>query len=72
MPKGEAEPGQTTEFTALVMYGIGVWVVVGSMPVAVALAGTVAVLLHVREPLHELWARSARRTSRPTDQAQFI
>ena len=52
MPKGEAEPGQTTEFTALVMYGVGVWVVVGSMAVAVALAGTVAVLLHVREPLH--------------------
>src|SRR5215203_67410 len=55
--KGEAEPGQTTELAAVLMYGIGAWVVVGAMPVAVALGGTVAVLLHLREPLHRLVGR---------------
>ncbi|HSS75651.1 MAG TPA: DUF4010 domain-containing protein [Thermoanaerobaculia bacterium] len=50
---GEADPGQTTEFTAVLMYGVGAWVVVGGMPVAVALGGTVAVLLNLKEPLHQ-------------------
>jgi uncharacterized membrane protein (DUF4010 family) len=57
LTKGEAEPGQTTEITALLMYGVGVWLVVGSMPVAVVLAGVIALLLHLREPLHELAGR---------------
>jgi uncharacterized membrane protein (DUF4010 family) len=52
LAKGEADPGQTTEFAAVLMYGVGAWVVVGGMPVAVALGGTVAVLLHLKEPLH--------------------
>lgn len=53
LPQGRAEPGQTTEFAALVMYGIGAWVVVGSMTQAVVLGGVVALLLQLREPLHE-------------------
>ncbi|HYO11796.1 MAG TPA: MgtC/SapB family protein [Thermoanaerobaculia bacterium] len=57
LSKGEAEPGQTTEITALLMYGVGVWLVVGSMPVAVVLAGVIALLLHLREPLHEFAGR---------------
>jgi uncharacterized membrane protein (DUF4010 family) len=57
LAKGEADPGQTTEFTAVLMYGVGVWVVVGSMAVAVALGGTVAVLLHLKEPLHRFVGR---------------
>jgi uncharacterized membrane protein (DUF4010 family) len=57
LTKGEAEPGQTTEITALLMYGVGVWLAVGSMPVAVVLAGVIALLLHLREPLHELAGR---------------
>ena len=35
------------------MYGIGVWLVMGSMGVAIVLGGTVALLLHLREPLHD-------------------
>jgi len=57
LPEGKAEPGQTTEFAALLMYGIGAWVVVGSMTQAVVLSGVVAVLLQLREPLHELAGR---------------
>lgn len=52
MPKGQAEPGQTTEFAALVMYGVGAWVVAGSMAVPIVIGGMVAVLLHLRDPLH--------------------
>jgi uncharacterized membrane protein (DUF4010 family) len=51
--KGDADPGQTTEFAAVLMYGVGAWVVSGGMPVAVALGGTVAVLLHLKGPLHQ-------------------
>jgi uncharacterized membrane protein (DUF4010 family) len=51
--KGDADPGQTTEFAAVLMYGVGAWVVAGGMPVAVALGGTVAVLLHLKGPLHQ-------------------
>lgn len=49
---GSAEAGQTTEFTALLMYAIGALVVIGPMPVAIVLTGGVAVLLHLRDPLH--------------------
>lgn len=49
---GSAEAGQTTEFTALLMYGVGALVVIGPLPLAVVLAGAIAVLLHLREPLH--------------------
>lgn len=52
LKEGTAEAGQTTEFTALLMYGVGALVVIGPMPLAVVLAGAVAVLLHMREPLH--------------------
>jgi uncharacterized membrane protein (DUF4010 family) len=52
MRKGEAEPGQTTEFTALVMYGVGALVVIAPLTIAVVLGGAVAVLLHMKEPLH--------------------
>ena len=57
LPEGRAEPGQTTEFAALLMYGIGAWVVVGSMTQAVVLGGVVAVLLQLREPLHQFAGR---------------
>ena len=52
MRQGEADPGQTTEFTALVMYGIGALVVIAPLSVGVVLGGAVAVLLHLKEPLH--------------------
>jgi uncharacterized membrane protein (DUF4010 family) len=53
----DPDPGQTTSFAALIMYGLGAWVVTGSMVVPVVLAGAVVVLLHLREPLHELVGR---------------
>lgn len=53
--KGEVDPGQTTEVALLLMFGVGAYLAVGSRPVAVALGGAVAVLLHMKERLHQ-WA----------------
>jgi uncharacterized membrane protein (DUF4010 family) len=61
LPQGKAEPGQTTELAAVLMYGIGAWVVVGSMTQAVVLGGVVAVLLQLREPLHQLAGKVGER-----------
>lgn len=66
----EAEPGQTTEFTALVMFGLGAWVVTGAMAVPVVLTGVVMVLLHLREPLHTLVGRIGERDLRAI--VQFV
>lgn len=53
MRSGESEPGITTEAAALVMYAIGALVVTGPAEMALAAGGIVAVLLHVKTPLHE-------------------
>jgi len=45
--------GLTTEMAGLLMYGIGAFLVVGSMSVAVVCGGAVAVLLQWKKPLHE-------------------
>lgn len=46
------DPGLTTEAAALLMYGVGAYLVVGPASVAVAIAGGLAVLLSWKEPLH--------------------
>lgn len=51
----EVDPGQTTEVAMLLMFGIGAYLAVGERAVAVALGGSVAVLLHLKARLHE-WA----------------
>jgi len=53
MESGEAHPGLTTEVAALVMYGLGALIVGGSMSLAVAIGGAVAILLYWKKPLHE-------------------
>lgn len=49
--------GLTTEFAALVMFLVGVLVMQGQEAAGVVIAGTVAVLLHWKEPLHRFVAR---------------
>lgn len=51
------DPGLTTETAALVMYGVGAYVVVGEAPVAIALGGVTALLLHWKVPLHRFVAK---------------
>jgi uncharacterized membrane protein (DUF4010 family) len=50
---GDIDPGLTTEIAALLLFGVGACVVVGQMPVAVALGGAIALLLHLKQPMHE-------------------
>jgi uncharacterized membrane protein (DUF4010 family) len=54
---GETDPGLTTEAAMLVMFCVGAYLPVGHASVAVALSGTVAVLLHLKPQLHSLAAK---------------
>ncbi len=58
---GDTDAGQTTEVSALLLYGIGAYVVFGQMAVAVALGGAIALLLHYKELLHAFAARIGER-----------
>lgn len=54
--------GVTTEVAGLVMYAVGVLLgagdrVEGRIPIALATGGTVAIILHLKEPMHRFVAR---------------
>jgi uncharacterized membrane protein (DUF4010 family) len=57
MRRGVTEPGLTTEVAALLMYGIGAYLVPGDRGVAVLLGGIVAVLLQFKQPMHAFVSR---------------
>jgi len=54
---GKAASGLTTEVAALVMYGVGAYLVLGHRAVGIAVGGGVAVLLYWKAPLHDFVAR---------------
>jgi uncharacterized membrane protein (DUF4010 family) len=54
---GNFDAGQTTEVAALLLYGIGAYIAFGDVALAVALGGVIAVLLHLKAPLHTFVAR---------------
>lgn len=58
---GKGDPGQTTEISALLLYGVGAYLVAGDAAVAVALGGAIAVLLHLKDPLHAFASRIGER-----------
>lgn len=58
---GDTDAGQTTEVAALLLYGIGAYVVFGTLAVAVALGGAIAVLLHYKDLLHAFATRIGER-----------
>ena len=58
---GNSDAGQTSEIAALLLFGIGAYLADGELPVAVALAGVIAVLLHFKDPLHAFAARIGER-----------
>jgi uncharacterized membrane protein (DUF4010 family) len=60
----DVEPGVTTEMAALLMYGVGAYLVVGHAAVAIAIGGGVALLLHWKAPMHAFVARIGEDTSR--------
>jgi uncharacterized membrane protein (DUF4010 family) len=49
---GEERPGLTTDVAALLMFGVGAYLVLGQTPVAVAVGGVVALLLHWKGAMH--------------------
>jgi uncharacterized membrane protein (DUF4010 family) len=61
---GKGDPGQTTEVAMLLMFGVGAYLAVGERAVAVVLGGAVAVLLHLKERLHEIAGRISERDYR--------
>lgn len=58
---GNHDAGQTSEIAALLMFGVGAYVVIGELAVAVVLGGVIAVLLHFKDPLHAFAARIGER-----------
>jgi uncharacterized membrane protein (DUF4010 family) len=58
---GNHDSGQTSEVAALLLYGIGAYLVAGETAVAVALGGAIAVLLHLKDPLHAFANRIGER-----------
>ena len=58
---GDTDSGQTSEVAALLLYGIGAYVVFGDTAVAVVLGGAIAVLLHYKDMLHAFAARIGER-----------
>ena len=48
-----ADVGQTTEVAALLMFAIGAYLVLGSQIIAVIVGGSLAILLYVKEHLHD-------------------
>jgi uncharacterized membrane protein (DUF4010 family) len=58
---GDTDSAQTSEVAALLLYGIGAYVVFGDKAVAVVLGGAIAVLLHYKDMLHAFAARIGAR-----------
>lgn len=49
---GLNDPGTTTEIAALLMYGVGAYLMIGHTSVAVLVGGAVVLLLHLKQPMH--------------------
>ena len=49
----KADVGQTTEVAALLMFALGAYLVVGSQLIGILIGGTMAILLYLKEKLHD-------------------
>ena len=56
-PFAASHHGTTTDVAMLLMFAVGVFIVVGSIPVAIAVGGGVAVLLQFKPELHRIAQR---------------
>jgi uncharacterized membrane protein (DUF4010 family) len=54
---GSMDPGLTTEAALLLMFGVGAYLVIGRMEVAIAIGGGVAVLLQAKVQMHGVAAK---------------
>ncbi len=62
--QASTDPGMTTEVALLLMYAVGAYLVIGTLGIAVALGGSVAVLLHMKPHMHALAAKIGDRDFR--------
>ncbi|MBC5775386.1 MgtC/SapB family protein [Pontibacter sp. KCTC 32443] len=62
--KEHVDIGQTTEAAVLLMFAVGAYLVSGKTPVAIAIGASVAVLLHLKEPLHQAIAKLGEKDLR--------
>ena len=69
---GPQDPGITTEVAVLVMFAVGAIVARGQFLAAVTVAGTVAVLLQWKKPLHQLVKRAVEADVRSVMQLVLI
>jgi uncharacterized membrane protein (DUF4010 family) len=69
---GDIDPGMTTEIAALLLFGVGAIVVVGSISLAVVIGGVMAVALHFKQPLHRFAAAVGDRDMRAIMQFVLI
>lgn len=69
---GEQDVGMTTEVAALVMYGVGASLHAGWRTEAVVAAGALAVLLHAKEPLHQMTRALSDRDLRALTQFVLV
>ncbi|RPI29270.1 MAG: MgtC/SapB family protein [Acidobacteria bacterium] len=60
MRNGKSDPGVTTEVALILMYAVGAYLVIGPLPVGIAVAGVVAILLHLKPELHDIASRLDR------------
>lgn len=61
LPGHPLSGGMTTEVSLLVMFGVGAYLATGAIPVAVAIGGGTAVLLHFKATMHKLAERLDER-----------
>jgi len=64
MKSGNIDPGMTTEIAALLLYAVGALIVVGSMSAAIVLGGLMAIILHLKQPMHGFAAAVGERDMR--------
>lgn len=57
----QADVGQTTEVAALLMFAIGAYLVMGSQLVGIFVGATMAVLLYIKEKLHDFIDRLSNK-----------
>lgn len=58
---GDIDPGMTTEIAALLLFGLGALIVLGTMQAAVVMGGAMVVLLHLKTALHSFSGRIGDR-----------
>lgn len=64
MKAGDDDPGMTTEIAMLLLYALGAYIVIGNIRGAAVIGGVMAVLLHLKKPMHDFAAAVGDRDMR--------